>query len=294
MRRKLSVGTWAFCFGPYVDNPIELDIVLEGVARMGFDGVSLGGFKPHAHPDLYPTYSDRKKLVKKINDCGLEVAEYGADLWSLDSLGDRNAYIDLFTKYLQMAADCGFSMIRVDTGHPPIIPLNMNYQEVKNTIIEIFQQFCELAQPYGITIVWEFEPGFFFNKPSEIMNIYSWVNRDNFMYLLDTCHAHMCASVGARQLGETETLEDGAYELIGLLKGKIKIVHLIDSDNTLHDADTSTHAPLGSGVLDFPKIIKALEKADYEGPWFALDLCFWPNAWDIVKESKTFMDRLFE
>ena len=123
--------------------------------------------------------------------------------------------------------------------------------------------------------------------------MHSLVGRENLKYLLDTCHAHMCASLGARQIGVKETLNDGAYDLIHLLKGNIKLVHLIDSDNSLHDNDTSTHAPFGTGVLDFPKIIKSLAEAEYTGPWFVLDLCFWPDAWTLVEESKRFMDCLF-
>ena len=74
--KKISVGSWAYCFGPYEKNPIPLKEVLEGVSKMGCDGISLGGFKPHAHPDLYPTKDDRKRLVKMIKDHNLEIAEY--------------------------------------------------------------------------------------------------------------------------------------------------------------------------------------------------------------------------
>ena len=292
MSHKISVGTWAFCFGPYLNNPIPLDVVLEESARLNFDGVSLGGFKPHAHRDLYPTTGDRKKLVKRIADCGLEVAEYGSDLWSLDALTQTKDYLDLYTKFLHMAADCGFSMIRVDSGHPPILPAGMSLPTAKEIVVDVFRKMADLASPYGITVVWEFEPGFLFNKPSEIISMSDWVDRSNFMYMLDSCHAHMCASVGARQMGGKETLKDGEIELISRLKGRIKIVHLIDSDNTLHDEDTSTHAPFGTGVIDFPKVIEVIMRTEYKGPWFVLDLCFWPDAWNVVRESKSFLDRL--
>ena len=64
---------------------------------------------------------------------------------------------------------------------------------------------------------------------------------------------------------------------------RIGTVHLIDSDNTLHHDQTSTHAPFGEGVLDFDAIIEALKKVGYAGPWWTIDLCFWPTAWDIVE-----------
>src|SRR5438874_1132662 len=81
----------------------------------------------------------------------------------------------------------------------------------------------------------EFEPGFAFNKPSDIERIVDEVDESNFGVLFDTCHAHMVAAVGARQVGQKETLPGGALELAERLRGKIGHVHLIDSDGTLHD-----------------------------------------------------------
>jgi len=63
MAVKLSIGTWAYTFGKYADNPISMEEVAQRLGDLGFDGLSLGGFKPHGHPDLYPTKEDRKKLV---------------------------------------------------------------------------------------------------------------------------------------------------------------------------------------------------------------------------------------
>lgn len=56
---KISIGSWAYAIGPYADNPTPLPEVLQRLNDLGFDGVELGGFKPHAHPDLYPQKEDR-------------------------------------------------------------------------------------------------------------------------------------------------------------------------------------------------------------------------------------------
>jgi sugar phosphate isomerase/epimerase len=290
--KKVSVGSWAYCFGPYLGHPIPLDTVLEGLARMRCDGISLGGFKPHAHPDLYPTKADRKRLVRHIHDCGLEVAEYGTNLWTIDSLAYPEAYLALYRRFLDFAVDCGFTMTRVDSGHPPVLPQGMEYDKARDIVVETFRRMAEMAKPYGITVLWEFEPGFFLNKPGEIVAMHDMVGCGNFMYLLDTCHANMCAHVGARQLGERETFPGGAAELISRLKGKIGLVHLIDSDDTLHDNDTSTHSPFGEGKIDFDTIIPAILDAGYAGEWWAIDLCFWPDAWEVTRRCKEFVDGL--
>ena len=54
-------------------------------------------------------------------------------------------------------------------------------------------------------LVWEFEPGFWLNKPSEVKNLVEAVDHAHFKLLFDTSHAYMGAVVGARQTGEKET-----------------------------------------------------------------------------------------
>ena len=82
----------------------------------------------------------------------------------------------------------------------------------------------------------------------------------------------MCAVVGARQLGEKEVLPGGVLEFLEQLKGKIGMVPLIDSDGTLHDNNTSTHAPFGTGVLNIREIYKKLLDPDYYDGEFILSL----------------------
>jgi sugar phosphate isomerase/epimerase len=60
------------------------------------------------------------------------------------------------------------------------------------------------------------------------------------------------------------------------LRGRVGLIHLIDSDNTIHDEFTSTHAPFGRGVIDFDKLMGVLKTVEYDNPWWTVDLCFWP------------------
>jgi sugar phosphate isomerase/epimerase len=162
--------------------------------------------------------------------------------------------------------------------------------------VRAFDLCSKLAAGRGINICWEFEPGFPLNKPSEILDVVRVVRDElgnkNFGVLFDTCHAHMCAAVGANQLGEKETLPGGELELLDRLKGKITHLHLIDSDGSLNEHNTSTHNPFGTGKLNFDKLIPALNQAGIPNDWWCVDLCFWPNAWDVTAQSKTFLDSL--
>ncbi len=103
-----------------------------------------------------------------------------------------------------MADDCQFRMIRVDSGHPPSIPTGMTYEEAKNRVVEIFQRMADLSRPFDIDIVWEFEPGFFLNKPSEIIGLHNLVKRDNFYYMLKLMPCSYVCFRGGKANRQTE------------------------------------------------------------------------------------------
>ncbi len=295
---KLSIGTWAYTFGKYAENPISMEEVAERLGELGFDGVSLGGFKPHAHPDLYPTKEDRKRLVELFKSHGLTINSYAADMWAYPfPYGEREVvenYRKAYDSGLQMCVDCGIPIIRVDTVATTPYPEDFDYDRVWERVVNMFREDAEKAKKENILVVWEFEPGFIFNKPSEIVKMVKDVNMDNFKLLVDTCHVQMCAVVGAKQYGEKEVLPGGQLEFYEMVKGMIGDVHIIDSDNTLHDNETSTHAPFGTGVINFEEVIPAIVRAGYNSDWWTIDLCFWPNAWEITEDSKKYLDNLFQ
>jgi sugar phosphate isomerase/epimerase len=102
----------------------------------------------------------------------------------------------------------------------------------------------------------------------------------------------MCAVVGANQAGAKETLPGGELELLEKLKGRITHVHLIDSDGSLNEHNTSTHNPFGTGKLDFDKLLPALSQAGVPNDWWCVDLCFWPHAWDVTADSKNYLEKM--
>ena len=72
---------------------------------------------------------------------------------------------------------------------------------------------------------------------------------------------------------------------------RIGHVHLIDSDGTLHNDETSTHRPFGEGFVDFDALKpRLLAVPGIE--WWCIDLCFWPHSWELVEPSLEFVRRL--
>ena len=253
-RKKIAVGTWAYIWGGYSDKPIPFPTVVKKLKELKFDGIEFGAFAPHLEPN---TKEKRAEIKKMLDDAGL-----------------------------------GISGVAETVDPPTGIPGGYDYETAFARAADRWRASAELCAKSGVKFVWEFEPGFLFNKPSEVVRMVYKVDHPNFTVMFDTCHAYMCGVVGSRQMGQKETLPGGVVQFAHMLTGKIGAVHFIDSDGTLHDNHTSTHAPFGKGKIDFDAATKAILDAGYKDEWWPIDLCFWSNALEETAPTKKFMDGL--
>ena len=298
MTAKISVGTSAFTMGVYAENPIPFEKVVARLGELGYDGLELPANQGYGSLEDWPDTSSRRKLMQLVRGAGLEISSYGADLspspfYSNDPEVQAGAR-DIFEQSIQLCLDCEIGVIRVDTLAEPPNPAGVSYNDAWQRAVQTFHDYAEHAQQNDIVVAWEFEPGFMFNKPSEITGLVKEVDHPNFTVMFDFCHANMCAAVGARQRPPRETLPGGAVELGQQLAGHIGFVHLIDSDNTLHDGVTSTHAPFGKGVLDIHQLVQTMLDSGYDNPWWTIDLCFWPGAWEELEPSLIYVRHLLK
>jgi sugar phosphate isomerase/epimerase len=305
--KKLSIGSWAYIFNQ--EKPTnDFHELLHKLQHLGYDGVELGSFGLHPTPYSHPTRASRAALKKEVADHGLAFSGIAVDLWGFKKPGPSildeipAPYVAAFLGFTAFGADLGIKTIRVDAVEPPNFfeteeakKMKLGPKEGMDRIINVWDKCSKIAADYGMNVTFEFEPGFLFNKPSEVLRIVDGVRakgNSNFGVLYDTCHAHMCAAVAANQVGAKETLPGGELEFLEKLKGKITHVHLIDSDGSLNEHNTSTHNPFGTGKLDFDKLLPALNKAGVPNDWWCVDLCFWPNAWEVTADSKNFLEGL--
>src|SRR5262249_30418274 len=158
-----------------------------------------------------------------LQDKHLGVSGYAADFTTVNPLAAHNSrrYLDLFRRQLEMCVDLTSPTLRVDTIAAPGSIDDREYNACFDRLAALWRESAEIAQAAGIRMVWEFEPGFAFNKPSEILALHRRVNHPNFRILFDTCHAYMCAVEGARQHSPRETLPGGPPELLRKLDGRI-------------------------------------------------------------------------
>ena len=304
-KARISIGSWAYIFNQ--EEPTnDFHKVLHKLQDLGYDGVELGSFGPHPSPVSHPTRASRQKLKKEIADHGLALSGIAVDLWGFKTPGTSildeipAAYVTAFLGWCAFASELDAKTIRVDSVIAPdffetLDGKKIGYETGRDRLIAVWDKCAKIAADYGLNVCWEFEPGFAFNKPSEILTIVDGVRakgNKNFGVLYDTCHAYMCAVIGANQSGEKETLPGGELELLEKLKGKVTHIHLIDSDGSLNEHNTSTHNPFGTGKLNFDKLVPAMQASGVPHDWWTVDLCFWPHAWDVTAQSKKFLDGL--
>ena len=143
-------------------------------------------------------------------------------------------------------------MLRVDTVLAPGTFSGENYGAAFKQLVQTWRIAAEHCAKAGTMLVWEFEPGFWLNRPSEVERVLNEVAHPGFGVLFDSSHAFTGGVMGARQ-GVAPELMGSVVSYAEKLLPFIWHLHLADADGTLHDEDTSTHVPLGDGQVRLPR-----------------------------------------
>jgi sugar phosphate isomerase/epimerase len=181
--------------------------------------------------------------------------------------------------------------LRVDSVVAPGSIPEGESQEASRRLAALWRECSEKAAASRVRVLWEFEPGFAFNKPSEVVDLYENVGHPNFHILFDTGHAYLCGVVGARQQGVSETLFGGVGAFLDRLAGRIGHIHLVDTDGTLYGEETSTHCLLGQGVINFATLAPKL-KAVPGINWWCIDMSFREDTEQALTSGLAFARRL--
>ena len=275
---KLSFGSWAFAFGPYSKEPWSFHEVCSYLSKAGYDGVEINGFRPHPHPEDFDSDLKCEKLLQMISDFGLEISGYAPDFRNVppSEVSNRDYLRDIELSRV-FCERMGIQTLRVDSVTPPLELDKIEYEVRFDRMAKAFTGAAERLRQSGVKLVWEFEPGFWLNKPSEVLRMIESVQSDNFGILFDTSHAYTSAA-GRRQTGEKEILAGRAAEFATILAPHTTHLHLIDSVGELHNEETSEHLPFGTGLIDFDAVIENLGESATLLDWWTVDFCFWPTA----------------
>ncbi|GAA2097096.1 hypothetical protein GCM10009841_09220 [Microlunatus panaciterrae] len=271
---RIAFGSWAFAFGPFEADPWSFERTCRYVAEAGFDGIEINGFRPHPHDEDHATDVDCEPVRDLLQQLGLGISAYAPDFRSTPPadvpIKDYLARVD---STLAFCNRLDISILRTDTISPPG-PIEAGRLA---RLAAAWRAAAARAEDRGVLLVWEFEPGFWLNRPSEVLRLLEAVDHPNFKVLFDTSHAYTGAVMGARQGAEPELLAGGVAEYAQLLSGQLGHLHLIDSDGSLHDDETSAHLPFGKGHIDFDHVVGGIRDEALSLPWWTVDFCFCPT-----------------
>ena len=271
---QISLGTWAFLRGPYADNPWSLERVLDFAAEVGYEGVELSGYRPHAHYDDYDTPEKRQELRAMIESRGLAVSGYAPDLRHVPvALTDEETYLAEIMKAMELCVGVRTDVLRVDTGVPPEELTADEYAERFRRVVVNWDKATEAGLKIGVGVQWEFEPRFLINKASEVRRLLDAMPERNMHVILDMSHAYMMTVMGARQPGIKQTLPYGIVSLGRDIQDYIGHLHLSDTDGTISSrSQSSSHVALGKGKIDYDTDLYYLREDLKKLSWWTVDL----------------------
>lgn len=288
---KICRGTWCVAFG--MEHIPTLDQALKVLSAFDYDGVELGGFFDHATVERFPDAASRKQLAEQVASLGLEVAGYapgpygdfGRLPWATGGDDVVAAYDRFFEDHLRFCVEVGSPAMRVDPGDFGPLAREVDYDRTWDRVVTTFRKHAERGRQEGVLMLWEYETGQVFVKPSEVKRLLEDVGDENLKLLYDVGHVEAGAVLAHNQVQPVEKLEGGQVEFIELVAGHIGHVHLCDTDSNTWGNAFGTHLGFGKGVIDFDAVIPALLKAGYAGDWWAVDAIpmtsdTWADTWD--------------
>lgn len=273
---RLSFGSWAFAFGPFERAPWDFGRICRYVAEAGYDGIEINGFRPHPHDADFSSRTDFD-AVRRVLDCsGLAVSGYAPDFRDTPPADVALAtYLARVDSTLAFCRGLQIPTLRTDTVSPPgpmgAAPADA---ERRKRLVRAWREAASRCADSGVLLVWEFEPGFWLNRPHDVLALADDIAHPNFKILFDTSHAYTGAVTGARQGQYPDLLTGGVAEYASLLREHIGHLHLIDSDGTLHDDETSAHLAFGAGNICFPDVLAELPSQGLDLAWWTVDFCF--------------------
>ena len=171
MTKDISIGSWAYTIGPYAKAPVDFETVCDRLEELGFNGVELGSFKPHPNPDDLPEKTQREELMERMQRARPCFQRHrGKPLGREADQHRRSVEVHLrVPQELRIRARSRHRRhsrrLRAAAHHPSRGRLR---DRAATASSNTWKTCCDIAADNGQYVAWEFEPGFAFNKPSDI------------------------------------------------------------------------------------------------------------------------------
>jgi sugar phosphate isomerase/epimerase len=244
------------------------------IAEMKFDYLELAMDPPYGDAGSIDRQKHEIQEILKQYDLGL-VCHLPTFLSTAD-LTDRlrQASVDEVLASLEVATD--LQPLKVVLHPSYVMGLGAHVPELTRVhAMESLEIIVEKAHALGLCLCLEnmFPRTQWLIHPQEFVDVLAKFPTINL--LLDVGHAHIGDAEGKKCLRFIEMFPD-------------RIGHLHVSDNY---GKEDQHLPIGAGIIDFPRVVKALKKTGYND---TMTLEVFSRDRDYLKMSKKKMEEMFE
>ncbi len=150
---QVSIGSWAFAFGPYENDPWPFERVCDFAAKVGYDGVEINGFRPHPHYDDFIGGKGTKELKVQISEHGLGISAYAPDFHHVPPARvSTEAYVAEIDKAREFCENLEIRALRVDTVMPPQEMVPEEYERCFHQLRASWSEASERCRRSDVTL----------------------------------------------------------------------------------------------------------------------------------------------
>jgi len=231
-----------------------MDEALGAISSLGYEGVEFPSLIP------YNTSAELARDVQKAKSRNLEISEVGfsQDFIVLDE-DDRKAKVKQTKDKIQMASECGISIVKGLTGPYPwdknALKLGVDLTEgtAWKLVLDSFNDFIETCEKFEVYFALEACFGTLTRDYYTTKELLDSVNSKYLALNMDPSHYNLYGN-------------DVAWVVRRFGKEKIKHVHLKDSVGVPRDEGRDFIFPLlGEGTIDWKAFFQALKDIEYKG-----------------------------
>lgn len=240
---KLSFNTWAYSSFPAWLPAYPLEETIKRLARIGYDGIEIGAWSPHAFPET--TSPARRSEIKRVLDgegivlSSMLPAPPGNNVAS--PVPEERAYaIRQYKLIADLCAEWGGSTLLYIPGW---VVFGTTRKQAWEWSREALQEIADHCKPLGIVLA--IEPTSYdsnlIDTAEHAIELMDEVGRDNVKLMFDTFHV----------LYRREVMTDYVYRM-----GKdLRHVHI----------SAEERMPPGYGRGDFFAVMEALKEIEFDG-----------------------------
>ena len=243
---RYAFNTWCYGSFPTWLPAYPLPLVIERLARIGYDGIEIGCAAPHAWPEFLSS-ADRTALRKQLDEHGITASSLlpapgggpgGNPASQVEA--ERRWTLRHYCEVIDLAAELGASRVLYIPGW---LAYGTSRRDAWTWSLETLTAAADHAEQYDITMCVEPTPADsnFVDTPDHALELMQESGKSNVKVMFDTYHA----------LYRKEVPADQVYQM-----GE----HLAH----VHVADTDRLAP-GQGSMDFVPFMQALAEIGFDG-----------------------------